>query len=174
MPELKGEPKHFHHKYKFQLDVDGIGSMQFQNMSELKANVAKIEYYEGGVIVPYKEAGRLSFDDLTIERAATVDIDLYSWLVLTAKASINAGAITPIYKRGGHLIQLDRDNERLREWQLYGLFPMSFTAGAWDNNSDELTIEQAVLAYDYFELSFNRSRRAENPVGRLVGQLLQK
>jgi hypothetical protein len=47
---IVGEPKHFHTKFKFQLDIEGIGSMQFQNCSELKVEIAKIEYYEGGVI----------------------------------------------------------------------------------------------------------------------------
>lgn len=175
MPELKGEAKHFHHKYKFQLNIDGMGSLQYKSMSELKADVAKIEYYEGGVIVPYKEAGRLSFPDITIERAATDDADMYNWLLETARASTNWGAIFPKYKRGGHIIQLDRDNVQIRTWQLYGLFPISFTAGAWDNTSDEMTIEQLVLAIDYFEAGINIRRvMQEVGVGTVSGAVVEK
>ena len=155
MAEVKGTPRHFHHKYKFLIEIDNIGSMQFQNCSELKMEVAKIEYYEGGVILPFKEAGRMTVSDLTLERAATSSQALYDWIVDVATAATNSGLVSNDYKRGGHIVQYDRNNGPLRTWGLFGIWPMSFVAGAWDNNSDELTMEQVVFALDYFELHMN-------------------
>jgi phage tail-like protein len=85
----------------------------------------------------------------------TSDDDVYHWVTDTANASTNSGLRSAEFKRNGYVIQMDRDNSVLRRWQLYGLWPMSFTAGAWDNNSDEMTIEQLVLALDYFVLREN-------------------
>lgn len=152
---VRGSSRHFHHKYKFVLQVGGVGSIGFKSCSELKMSIAKIEYYEGGVITAFKEPGRITVEDITLERAAAYDPEVYNWVVQTAESATNFGLRTPKYKRGGWILQLDRDNTTLREWQLYGLWPTSFTGGAWDNMSDDLTMEQVTLAVDYFVLRKN-------------------
>lgn len=161
MPEVVGQPRKFHTKFKFQISIDKVGTATFQSCSELKADVAKIEYYEGGMIIPYKEPGRLSFPDLTIQRAVTQSSDFYKWIVQVADAAKNGGAIQKdptqpaSYKSQATIIQLDRDNTRLRTWNIANCWPLSYTAGAWDNSADELTMEQIVLAYDYFDIGTN-------------------
>lgn len=150
-----GQPRHFHTKFRFLVEIDGLGSAAFQSCSELKAEIAKIEYYEGGTIIPFKEPARMSVADLTIERAATKDTDLYNWFQVTSNAALNGGLKSPFFKRTGSVVQFDRDSRTLRRWKLVGLWPTSFTAGAWDNNSDEFTMEQVVLSYDFFQLTKN-------------------
>jgi phage tail-like protein len=172
---IKGQPKHFHHKYRFELQIDNLGSAAFQSCSELKVEIAKIEYYEGGRLTPIKEPGRMTFADLTIERAATTDADLYTWLQITANAASDVGFEVPTFKRGGSIVQKDRDGDVLRRWHLFGLWPTSFTAGAWDNNSDEFTMEQVVLAYDYFKMFQNVKGARDvadvaNIAKRVIGQ----
>lgn len=160
MPASKpvvGEPRHFHTKFKWQLEIDNIGRCQFNKCSELKVDAAKIEYHEGGTIAPYKEPGLLTFADLTIERAVVYDAELYRWFVDMARAAANSGQPSPQFKRGGYLIQYDRDNSPLRTWQLYETWPASFTAGSWDNGSNEMTMEAMTLAIGYFVL------RSDNP-----------
>lgn len=152
---ILGQPRHYHSKFRFLIEIDQVGSAAFQSCSELKGEVAKTEYYEGGTMIPIKEPARMSFSDLTIERAATKDADLYNWFQLTANAALNGGLRSPQFKRTASIVQFDRDNRALRRWLLSGLWPMSFTAGAWDNNSDDFTIEQVVLCYDYFQLRRN-------------------
>lgn len=170
-----GEAKHFHTKWKFQLDIDGIGSAQFQNCSELKAELAKVEYYEGGVTYPYKEPGRGNVADITVERGVTYDQSFYDWLLDTSRAKDHWGLPSPEFKRGAFLTQFDRNNTVLRKWQLYGLWPLSVTVGSWDNNADELTMEQAVLVYDFFELHINNSYASPGSVfagiRKAVGQI---
>lgn len=150
-----GQPRHFHAKFRFLVEIDGLGSAAFQSCSEISAEIAKIEYYEGGTVIPFKEPGRMSVADITIERAATKDADLYSWFQITSNAALNGGVKSPLFKRGGSIVQFDRDNTRIRTWQLNGLWPMKFVGGAWDNNSDEFTMEQLVLCYDFFQLRKN-------------------
>lgn len=150
-----GQPRHFHSKFRFVVEFDNFGSAAFQSCSELKSEVAEIAYYEGGTIIPVKEPGRMTFSDLTIERAATKDADLHRWFQETASAALNGGLRSPLFKRNGSIVQFDRDNRTLRRWQLSGCWPKSFVAGAWDNNSDEFTMEQVVLCLDFFQLRKN-------------------
>jgi len=147
-----GNPRSFHKKFKFIAEIDGLGSAAFQTATELSVEAAKVEHFEGGSLIPDKSPGRLTFTDVTLSRGATQDRDLYNWFVQVANAAQNAGLIDPLYKRLCDIIQLDRDNSVLRQWRLFNSWPQKFNAGDWDNNADEVVIEQVVLTYDYFEL----------------------
>jgi phage tail-like protein len=150
-----GQPRNFHSKFRFQVEIDGLGSAAFESCSELKAEIAEIAYYEGGVIIPVKEPGKMTYGDITIDRAATKDADLNNWFLATSNAALNGGLKSPLFKRNGSIIQFDRDSSVLRRWGLFGLWPKTFVGGAWDNKSDEFTMEQIVLSIDYFQLKKN-------------------
>ncbi|MGE5785101.1 MAG: phage tail protein [Myxococcales bacterium] len=49
-----GKPRSFHKRFKFVIEVDSLKSAAFQKCSELSVEVAKIEHYEGGVIIPMR------------------------------------------------------------------------------------------------------------------------
>ena len=51
MPIL-GNPKSYHHKFKFVVEVDLFGSAAFQKCSELSVEAANVQYFEGGSLIP--------------------------------------------------------------------------------------------------------------------------
>ena len=152
MPVI-GNPRTFHHKYRFIVEIDGVVSAAFQKMSELSAEVADIQYYEGGSLIPVKSAGRATFADVTLERGAvTEDSDLHDWFIEVLDAVANAGLNDPDYKRTLDVVQLDRSGAEIRRYTIYNAYVKQFVAGDWDNESDENVIESVTLTYDFFEL----------------------
>jgi phage tail-like protein len=151
MPVL-GSPRSFHKKWKFLCEIDFVGSAAFQKCSELSVESAKVEYWEGGSLIPNKSPGRLTFADVTLERGATQDHDLFDWFQDVAVAASGLGMVDPFYKRGLDIVQQDRDGTTLRRWSLANAWPTKFVAGDWDNGSDEVVIEQVTLAFDFFDL----------------------
>jgi phage tail-like protein len=151
MPVI-GNPRTFHKKFKFIVEIDGLASAGFQKCSELSVEVANVQYYEGGALIPNKSPGRLTFADVTLERGATSDKDLFDWLTQVADAAANAGLNEPEFKRNLDIVQQDRDGSTLRRWSLTGAWPVKFVAGDWDNEADENVIESVTLTYDFFEL----------------------
>ncbi len=151
MPVI-GNPRTFHKKFKFIVEIDGVVSAGFQKCSELSVEVANVQYYEGGSLIPNKSPGRLTFADVTLERGATSDKDLFDWLTQVADAAANAGLNEPEFKRNLDIVQQDRDGSTLRRWSLTGAWPVKFVAGDWDNEADENVIETVTLTYDFFEL----------------------
>ncbi len=147
-----GSPKSFHHKFKFEVEIDLLGSAAFQKCSELSVEAANILYFEGGSLIPNKSPGRLTFSDVTLERGATQDHDLFDWFADVAIASSGQGLVDPFYKRSGDIIQKDRDDSELRRWNIVRAWPIKFVAGEWDNDSDEVVIESVTITYDWFEL----------------------
>jgi len=147
-----GTPRSFHKRFSFVVESD-LANAGFQKCSELSVEVSNIEYYEGGSLVPHKSPGRLKFADITLERGATKDHDLFDWMQQVADAAANAGLVEPRFKRNVDLVQQDRDGSTLRRWSIAGAWPVKFVAGAWDNEADENVIESVTLTYDYFTLA---------------------
>lgn len=147
-----GNPRSFHKKFKFRVEIDGVGHAGFQKCSELAVEIANVEYFEGGSLIPNKSPGRMSFTDVTLERGATQDRDLFDWFQEVAITSSGFGQADPNYKRNLDIVQLDRDGTTLRRWSLSRAWPVKFVAGEWDNESDENVIESVTLTYDFFEL----------------------
>jgi len=149
-----GQDRKLHDKFKFVVQSRKFGFAAFQKMSELSVESANIDYYEGGAIIPIKEPGRLTFADVTLERGASQDYEMHNWFVIMADASAGvggAGAVSPEFKADDlAVIQRDRDDSRLREWNLIGSFPNKYIAGDWDNTVDEVVIETLGMRYDYF------------------------
>ncbi len=148
-----GTPRSFFRKFAFVVEIEGLGRVGFAKASELSVEVAKVEHWEGGQLIPTKAPGRLTFSDLTLERGATTDRALYDWLTEVVQLAAGIGLSDPIYKRSLDLVQLDRDGMTIRRWSIYNAWPTKFVAGDWDNAADEVLIESVTLTYDYFELS---------------------
>lgn len=146
-----GNPKSFYKRFKFQVEIDGIGSAFFQRCSELAQEVAEVNYSEGGSLIPDKSPGRLTFPNLTLERGATDDLDLFNWMREVAIAAANQGLPDILYKRNGDIVQLNRDNTTRRRWSWFNGWPRRFVAGAWDNEVDENVIESVEVVIDFFE-----------------------
>jgi phage tail-like protein len=150
---ITGAPRSFHKKFKFLCTIDGFTYSGFQKCSELSVELASVQHFEGGGLIPNKSPGRLTFADVTLERGATQDKELFAWFSDVAKLSSGLGLPDNAYKKHLDVVQQDRDGSTLRRWSLYNAWPVKFVAGEWDNGSDENVIESVTLTYDYFELS---------------------
>lgn len=151
MPTVIGKTRSFHKKFKFIVEVDSFGSSAWQKCGELSSEIAKIEQWEGGALIPNKSPGRMTFADVTLDRGATEDLDCYNWFNTVASAVSNAGLIDDEYKRNADIVQQNRDGKTLRRWRLTNAWPMKFMAGEWDNGADENVMEGLTLTFDRFE-----------------------
>ena len=147
-----GNPRSFYKRFSFVVEIDGVKYAGFAKCSELSVEAAKVEQWEGGRIIPHKSPGRLTFADVTLERGATSDHDLFDWFQDVAITSSGLGLTDPQYKRNLDIVQQDRDGTTLRRWTLYNAWPVKFVAGDWDNESDENLVESVTLTFDYFEV----------------------
>src|SRR4029077_14131909 len=100
-----GKPRSFHKKFKFVYEIDGFNFFGFQKCSELSAEIAKIEYHEGGALLANKSPGRVTIPDLTIERAATADNDLCVWFSECVDLITQLGLREDQIKRNGDVSQ---------------------------------------------------------------------
>jgi len=158
-----GNPRTFHKKFKFVIEIDNIRHAGFRKCSELSAEIAVIEQSEGGSLISEKSPGRLKVNEITLERGAAQDSDLWDWWKQvcdqTADAGggaggLGAGVKEPDLMRTADIVQLDRDGEELRRWTLDRCWPSKFVAGDWDNEADENVIESMTIQIHTFDKTF--------------------
>lgn len=146
-----GQPRSFFKQFLFRVEIPGVKSTAFQKCGEVKGDVAVIEQWEGGAIAAEKSPGRYKTADVTLERGATKDLDLWLWWKQVADVVNNGGFVDDLYKRTLDIVQLDRDGTELRRWTLHDAWPISFTGGQWDNTSDANGVESVTLTYKWFD-----------------------
>lgn len=155
-----GTPRTYQKRFSFVVEIEGVSSAAFTKMSALEAEIAKVEQWQGGTLIPDKSPGRVTVSDVTLERGVVNrDSDLYNWWLDVVRMSAGVGdggrgigLTNPLYKRQVELIQLDRLGAELRTWTLDGAWPTKMVVGDWDNEADENVIEMMTLTFDTFDL----------------------
>lgn len=153
---IQAQPRKLFGRFKFNvLDLNrGLVTSAFRTASGLKFNIAKIEYWEGGSLISFKEPGRVTFDDLTLERGVFWQRDFYDWVLqvvnLIKYAPGGGGDVDDSYKRSLNVQQLDRNNKPAIGYPVKRAFPISWAPGDFDNSVDEVSVESLVLTYEYF------------------------
>ena len=151
MPVVKGAPRSFHKAFKFRVEIDNVGSARFQKCSKLEEEIAIIEQFEGGDITPDKSPGRVKFTDVTLERGATSDEDLFNWIRTVCDVAKNGGIVDDKYKRTVDIVQLDRDGTTLRRYRLTEAWPFKRSIGDWDNDKDENLMESMSICFKRYD-----------------------
>lgn len=150
----KAQHRQLFGRFKFLVDIGTFTSAAFQSATGLKYNIAKIEYWEGGALAAFKEPGRVTFDDLVLERGVSYDTDFYDWIVnvvdILKYAPGGGGLRTPIYKEDLLVQQLERDNEIEIEYDVRDSFPIEWSPGDFDNTADEISMDSVTLTYHHF------------------------
>ena len=148
---VTGSPRNYHQRFRFRVEIGGLTSAAFQSCSELSAEAATIEQWEGGTTLAEKRPGRITIPDITLERGATTDLELWNWFKEVSNLVSKSGLVIPEYERSFDIVQLDRDNSVLLRWRVYRAYPNKFVAGAWDNTADENVIQSVTLVAHWFE-----------------------
>lgn len=148
---IQGNPRSFHKRFKYIVEIDGFASAGFQKCSELSMEVGKVEYREGGSLIPNKSPGLLNMTDVTLERGATTDLELYTWFKEVAYAASGLGLKDEEYKRDFDIVQQDRDGSEQRRWNVTKGWPTKFVAGDWDNDAEEVNITSVTVTFDFFD-----------------------
>lgn len=146
-----GKPRSYFKKFAFTVEIAGVTYAGFQKAGPLKASVAVIEQWEGGALAAETSPGRYKTADVTLDRGATKDLDLWKWFKQVSNIAANTGAVDDTYKKDIDIVQRDRDGTELRRWTLHKAWPHDFEAGEWDNTADGNVIESVVLTHKWFD-----------------------
>lgn len=148
---IQGTKPSKHNKYAFLVEIPGFASASFQKCSELKRETEIGMIREGGSLIPHKQPGLVTYSDITLERGAFADQDMYAWAEQCGDAAQGSGLVEPEYKRTIDIVQIDRARKPLVRYRLFGAFVKSHSPGDWDNETSEFVVEKLELTFDYYK-----------------------
>ncbi len=154
MPALNATPIRPIQAARFIVRVEGAPGVamtaKFKTCSELSAEIAKSEIWHGGSMIAQKEPARVTFPDITLERGATDDGQLFNWFAQSAAPTPSIGGIGQAFKRQVDIVEQDRARITINRWRLVNCWVSGYKAGDWDNESDDFLFESVTLAFEFF------------------------
>lgn len=132
--------------FNFKLDIDGLtGSHGFSECTGAATEQEVIEYREGTMdFRVLKLPGLKKFDDITLKRGFTTNRELWNWrrTVLDGKT----------VRRSGHIVLNDESGKPALRWKFTAAWPKRYAAPSLTGTTNEVAIEELVLAVETFEL----------------------
>ena len=127
----------------------GRKDMSFQEVSGLKATVQVRELVEGGEnrykhILPE----RVGFEKLVLKRGLIKDSAVLLWC-LNAIANFEFKPVTLFVKL------MDEVNSPLMTWEVVNAYPIGWSVGNFNAETNAVVIEEMTLAYQYFNVKTN-------------------
>jgi tail tube protein gp19 len=146
-------PKSLHQRWQFGIEIGGFEVGFFTTASEVSVSNAVVEFNPAGSISAQKAAGRMTWDDVTLEKGwsqESAEDAALLWQRDIARASQGTGGLPADYMRELDIVEYDRTGREIRRFRLYYAFiqKISFSP-AKDGSSSDNSIQQVVIAYNY-------------------------
>jgi phage tail-like protein len=132
--------------YNFSIELDGITRAGFRECSGLENSQNAGEYREGTDKNPSvrKIPGLITHSDITLSRGVTSDSKLWEWREKAMKGTVERHDIS--------VSLLDETGAATITWNLFDAWPRQWTGPSFNATSDEVAVEQLILAYERIEV----------------------
>ena len=132
--------------YNFAVELDGITRAGFRECSGLENSQNAGEYREGTDknLSARKLPGLVTHSDITLSRGITADSRLWEWREKAMKGTVERHDIS--------ITLLDDTGDPKITWNLFECWPRQWTGPSFNATTDEVAIEQLILAYERIEV----------------------
>jgi phage tail-like protein len=129
--------------FRFTVEIDGLATTGFCEVSGLSSEVDVITYREAGDFAVRKIPGVHKVGDIVLKRGITGSCELQLW-----HQSIAAGNFD---KRNGAVTLRDGAGNAVARWKFRGAFPRKWEGPSLDAHGVEVAIETLTLACEGLE-----------------------
>jgi phage tail-like protein len=132
--------------FNFIVEVDGLASAAFTEVTGLDAEVEVIEYREGSepLSSSRKLPGRVRYGNVTLRRGVGPSRDLWDWWKTVADGHAE--------RRNVAIVLLDDSKQAVKRWLVRNAFPAKYEAPDLNAKGNEVAIETLELAHEGLEL----------------------
>lgn len=134
--------------FHFALDFGGTISGYFTECSGIGSEHEVIEHKvmsESGKEVVMKIPGRLKWENITLKRGITSEMDVWNW-----RKDIEDGNVDSA-RRNGSIIMFDQHLAPVARWDFEKAWPVKVSGPAPKSDSNEVGIEEMVIAHEYIK-----------------------
>ncbi|MEA3354630.1 MAG: phage tail protein [Campylobacterota bacterium] len=135
--------------YKYKIEIKGIESMAFSEMSELSNETDVFPYKEGGRNgYVHKFPEHTEYTNIELKHGMGLDDDIYKWRNQVISGELDAA------KRNGTIKLYNNEGEDETDcvWSFYNAWPSKLSVSSLDAKSNgEVIIESVELVVERFE-----------------------
>jgi phage tail-like protein len=131
--------------FRFVVEINGIESAGFTEVSGLGNDTAVIEYRSGSDRRTRKIPGRHSYQNIVLKRGLTSDASLWAW-----RKQVLDGVTD---RRSGSIIVLDAENQEVVRYNFYEGWPARWEGPTLNSTNNEVAIETLEIAHEGIELA---------------------
>jgi phage tail-like protein len=142
MPDREDPLVGFH----FAVDIQGVVTGYFTECSGLGSEHEVVEHKvvtETGQEVVLKLPGRLKWDNITLKRGITSNLDIWDWRKQVEDGGV-AGA-----RRDGSIVMYDQELKPVARWDFERAWPLKVSGPSPKADSNEIGIEELTIAHEY-------------------------
>ena len=147
-------PKSLYQNWQFAIEINGFDVALFQKSSLPKTEFEEVTFAPAGSLFDQKVAGRMKFDDLTLEKGILQDgsdAAARLWLMQVGQATLGMGGMPALYLRDLDIVQYDRSGVETRRWHIHGAWIKALEYDELEGGNTNNTIEKIVLSYQYWD-----------------------
>ena len=127
--------------YNFAVEIDGLVSASFSEVSGLSVEIEVNEYREGGQNeYMHKRAGPVKCPNLVLKRGMNVNTELWNWYWNVVNGTIE--------RKNFSVVMMDTSGQEWRRWNFQQGYPVKWTGPDLRANANEIAIESVELAHN--------------------------
>ena len=134
--------------FHFAVDIQGKVVGYFTEVSGLGSETETIEHKvvnEAGIEVVMKVPGRLKWEDITLKRGITSEMDMWTW-----RKEVENGGVEGA-RADGSIIMFDQALGEVARWNFSQGWPSKITGPGVKADSNEISVEEMVIVHEYIE-----------------------
>jgi phage tail-like protein len=132
--------------FNFVVEIDGIASSSFSEVTIPEAEITVVEYREGAdkTSATRKLPGRVRYGNIVLKRGVSGDLSLWEWFRATA-----SGDFQP---RNVSIVLLDAERQPVLRWNARDAWPTKYDPSDLHAKRNEVVIELLELAVDSIDV----------------------
>ena len=133
-------------KFNFLLEIEGVTSAGFTDVSGIRSETEVVEYREGGDTraSARKIPGLHKFGNLVLKRGFAANMELWQWRQLVVDGAVN--------RKAGSIILLDAARNEVLRWNFFEGWPCKWEGPAFNAKSSDVAIETLEIAVENIQL----------------------
>ncbi len=134
--------------FHFAVDIQGMITGFFTECSGLGSEHEVIEHKvvtEKGNEVVMKIPGRLKWENITLKRGITKNMDAWKWRKMVEDGKVDSA------RRDGSIVMYDQSLKEIARWNFERAWPLKISGPQPKADSNEIGIEEMVIAHEYIK-----------------------
>jgi len=134
--------------FHFALDVQNQISGYFTEVSGLGSETEIVEHKvmsTKGVEAVMKVPGRLKWDNITLKRGITSNMDIWKWRQMVEQGQIQAA------RANGSIVMYDQTLKEVARWEFKNGWPSKVSGPSLKSDGNEVSVEELTITHEYIE-----------------------